>query len=347
MRGLWGRSSSQRLRPLRPLWLWWMLPALTGVIGLYAFQHPTHQTVVETRPITTTFDFAYTAEHARASTLYDRQGVEFGDPVFLAVVDRIDVGVESTVLDGAAGAAASMLTTRVVVSSNAGWSRELSRTSVGMADDGRWRTTVPVDFLAVQQLARSISAAIDINGAVWVSVIADLGPRQRLDATANVASGTGALVFDVRDRVATLRHGSAGTDATQRTTRMQTVVGTERATIAVNDLELQVLHLRLVGTVALLCALTIACYNLVALRSAARRGQADYVRIRIGRRLFPLMALPDGLHAAAIWVGSLDSLLVVAASAQTEILRHEARGVESYFVFDGPRVFAYSPDGQQ
>ena len=289
--------------------------------------------------------------------------------MFLNVVDVVEVSVDYGLDGSEAALTGGLLTTKVVVASDSGWSRVLLERSDVPFDGNTTTAAVKVDFGKASRTADSIATSSGIEGRVTVSVLASVqgavmlpgrveGGNERVTVTA------ASLVFDL-DANAARVHGyqapsaesllgetqtsaasatSVATDApaTQSVADMVNVIHNEATTLSIFKWNVEVDQLRRAGVVLSALFLLFMLYNALLLWLAARRSEVDFLELRHGTRIFPLLDAPATVRAEAVWVGSFETLVAMAANAEVDILHRRGSINDSYYVFDGPRVFGYA-----
>lgn len=361
------------LQPFPPIGWWPALAIVAAAATSYAWIRPADHDVTAQRPYSTTYHFDYTANVPGSNVVYEQDALEFGDPVFRNIVDAVDVSVEFTVDSPGASVSGATLTTKVVVSSDAGWARTLDASDAVPFDGDSTSASIHVDFAAAERLASKVATAAGVEGKLAVTVFADVNATVLLpgdvDGGSEHSSATvGSLVFDLDPTRATLRGytapnaatqpagtasasdqtgGSGTTTASKESLATQSIVGTvsttfsEPVTMNIGRWDVKIKDLRLGTEIALGFFLLLCLYNWLALFLAGRKGEANYLTVRYGAQIFPLMDVPDVVRDRAVWVGSFEALAAAAANAEADILHQDGVGNDWYYVFDGPTVFAY------
>ncbi len=362
------RSARHRMRPIRPM-AWWPALAIVaaGVTG-YVWLRPVEHDVTVAKSFTATYDFDYSADAPSATGVYADGSLSFGDPVFLSVVDVVDVvvdfgleGADAQLTDGA-------LTTKVVVASDSGWSRVLYVRADVPFTGNEASASVEVDFGFASRSAKALARSSGIEGRVTVTVLARVGgvvtvPGRVEGGNQRTSVTAASLVFDLDENSARLHGYQAPSpenqlDETPSGTAAATSVSTGPATQSVADVANTVLNrpttlsifkwdaeieqLRRVGIVLTATFLLVALFNALLLWRAGRRSEVEYLDLRHGTRIFPLLDAPATVRAEAVWVGSFETLVAIAENAEVDILHRLGSINDSYYVFDGPRVFGYA-----
>lgn len=349
---------------------WWLtVTIVTALVAGYAWSHPTTETMDVPATYTSTYHFAYDGDIPAGSGVYSEDSMRFGDPVYLNVLDRIEVDVDFSFLAKSLDIMTdnSQLTTRVVLSSDAGWSRVLMDEQLpfeGTAATAR----AGVDFAQAQRAADELAETTGVTGAVQVAVVA--GVSSDLTIAGHISGGplrhdvsAGTLVFDLGPNAATvhgfsplapdevvqaieegsLTGGSAQADsaAVQSTATTVNQLVQHDVTVSIGGWNMDVHGLRIVSLVALAMFMGVLMWGDISLWIARRRGEAAYLEARFGADIHELSHVPAGVGGEAVWVKSFESLAAMAENAEVEILHHAGSDADRYFVFDGPRVYGY------
>jgi hypothetical protein len=363
------RSARHRMRPIRPM-AWWPAFAIVAAAATgYVWLRPVSHDVTVPKSFNATYNFDYSASALSAAGVYAGGVLSFGDPVFLSVVDVVDVvvdfgleGADAQLTDGA-------LTTRVVVASDSGWSRVLYERADVPFTGNDTSASLKVDFGYASRSARSLALSSGIEGHVTVTVLAQVDGAVtlpgRVEGGNERPSVTGAsLVFDLDENSARL-HGyqapspedqlgqtvpgtasatslSTQGPATQSVADVANAVLTRPTTLSIFKWDAQIDQLRKVGIVLTAVFLLFTLFNALLLWRAGRRSEVEYLDLLHGTRIFPLLDAPATVRAEAVWVGSFETLVALAENAEVDILHRLGSINDSYYVFDGPRVFGYA-----
>ena len=183
---------------------WWLtVTIVTALVAGYAWSHPTTETTDVPATYTSTYHFSYDGDIPAGSGVYNGDTMRFGDPVYLKVLDRIDVAVDFSFLAASLDITSdnSQLTTQVLLSSDAGWSRLLVDEHLpfeGTAATAR----IGVDFAQAQRVAAELADTTGVTGAVQVAVV--VGVTSDLTIAGRISGGplrhdvsAATLVFDL------------------------------------------------------------------------------------------------------------------------------------------------------
>jgi hypothetical protein len=149
--------------------------AAAGVVltvALYAWTQPTDTDRVQMRPFVVEYAFDYRAQ-LPPNMVYEARDLRFGDPIFLNVVDAVDVVVDWSVPRGDVVVSGGRLAVTTVLRSEAGWSRVLDRVPEVEVDGLRARSGVRIDLPAAIALARSVDEATGVSRPVRLEVLVE------------------------------------------------------------------------------------------------------------------------------------------------------------------------------
>jgi len=206
-------STSHVLRvPGKPM-VWLLFAALFAGMSQVAWTSPLHTDAAQTRPLLAKFHFDYGAE-LPPNPVYEEPTLHFGDTVFLSVVDRVDVSVGWTLPAAEVFVAGGALELRIVLTSTAGWTRELGAPVTQPITGPEATAVVPVDFTAARLLAHEVDQAAGVSGRVTVDVIATADVDGVTTATGKPGPLTertsSILSFSLTDNTAALTENPSG-----------------------------------------------------------------------------------------------------------------------------------------
>ncbi|MFP4310549.1 MAG: hypothetical protein ACLFS9_01025 [Nitriliruptoraceae bacterium] len=169
------------VRPLgRPL-VWLTLAGLGLALTAYLWSQPGTTATEVSRPLRATYVFDHTGA-LPDNPVYESDRLRLGDPIFLAIVDEVEVtvdyllGTPADTIELAEG----WVSAQVSVESSAGWQRTVERTDPVPIADGRAQLAVGVDLAQAQELAEEIDAATGIGGDLTVRVRAEAAATGQL-----------------------------------------------------------------------------------------------------------------------------------------------------------------------
>lgn len=360
-------SSRQRLRPVRPVPLWPMCFLIAAVGAVITFIQPATGRAEMLRPHTSTYNFSYAADLPE-NPVYEKSALETGDPLFRSVVDAVTVGLDFRAGDN--GFTKGTLATRVILVSSAGWSRTIVPISETPIDGSVASASIPLNFAEIWQLATQINTRTGVDGDLTVTVEAAAAADVPADGGEVWKSlTTGKLQFDLdvsvvrmlstngavesNEMLNSLSPVAAASDASTEegpiaaTVGMQVVTEMMDTTVSVpREYSLGAVNMSVADarTVLSLLAVIFGLFTLVNVAIyfvASRRGEYALIDLRHGGLVRELTHMPAGASAKAVWVGSFDTLVRAARNAECEILCHVNTDGHTYYVFDGPTLYAY------
>ena len=151
------------------------------------------------------FDYAATLP---PNPVYDNPVLEFGDTIFLSVVDRIDVTVGLSLPADQVLVTGGTLSVRTNLESAAGWTRAFGETIEVPIRDVTASTSIPVDFRLARKLINEVNAVASVAGSVTLNVIATAAVEGVTIANGRAGPFPGqtssTLSFRMTDNTATL-----------------------------------------------------------------------------------------------------------------------------------------------
>lgn len=360
-------ASQQRLRPVRPVMLWpvCFLIALIGAIVTW-IQPATGRADVQ-RPYTSTYRFSYTAP-LPDNPVYEKATLETGDPLFRSIVDAVTVHLEFRAGDN--GFTKGTLATRVILNSGAGWSRTIVPVTETPIDGSTASTEIGLNFGDIYGLANDINVRTGVDGDLTVVVEAAAAADVPADGGEVWKSlTTGALTFNLDSTTVrmlstngvvasnAMLSGLAPTTAAADTANdeqpapavlgLQVVTEMMSTTVSVprqysfGSVTMTVADARTtLGLMAVLFGF-FTMVNVAIYVVASRRGEYALIDLRHGGLVREMTHMPAGANTKAVWVGSFDTLVRAARNAESEILCHVTPDGHTYYVFDGPTLYAY------
>lgn len=314
-------------------------------------------------PFTHRGTFTYAADAPRGAVYPDGQ-VSTGDPVFLRLVDRVDVAFDYGV-QGPEAAVEPSGQLWVEVSDGSGWS---TRVPLGEPQVGEAGTLHLAGTLDIPRLRRtladvqeetgvgggvgtlSVTAEIDVAGSVAGAAVSghfapelplELGEhRLTTEPAATTGGGEPGAADGSRGGGAAAAHG--GIVRTEPGT--VTVPGAEPARLEFAGRGLDVAAARSVAVVAFGAALLAV---VVAAVAAGRRGaldEASRIELRHGRRLVEVAAVEVPGGYAVVDVRDVSALFTLADRTDRPVLHHRTAACDTYLVEGDAAVYRYRSD---
>lgn len=138
----------------------------------YAWTLPVDSDRVQMRPFVVEYAFDYGAA-LPLNVVYEEPELRFGDPVFLGVVDTVDVIVDWSVPRGDVVVSGGRLAVTTLLRSSAGWSRVVERVEEVPVEGLRASSSVTLDLPAALELARQVDEAAGVSSPVRLEVLVE------------------------------------------------------------------------------------------------------------------------------------------------------------------------------
>ena len=138
----------------------------------YAWTQPTDSDRIQMRPFVVEYAFDYGAQ-LPPNVVYEDRQLRFGDPVFLGVIDTIDLTVDWSVPRGDVDVSGGRLAVTTLLRSEAGWTRVLERVPEVDVEGLRASSTVRLDFPAAIELARRVDEVAGVSRPVRLEVLVE------------------------------------------------------------------------------------------------------------------------------------------------------------------------------
>lgn len=191
------------------------VPVAAGAVAVlalagYAWTLPTDSDRVQMRPFVVEYAFDYGAP-LPPNVVYESPELRFGDPVFLGVVDSVDVRVDWSVPRGDVVVSGGRLAVTTVLRSDAGWTRVIERVPEVPVEGLRASSSVRLDLPAALDLARTVDEAAGVSSPVRLEVLVETLLDDAVAPTGDADAGTpvdgyssATLVFALDERVVRL-----------------------------------------------------------------------------------------------------------------------------------------------
>lgn len=146
--------------------------AAVVLLSGYAWAQPRTSDRVQMRPFVVEYAFDYRAA-LPPNPVYERPELRFGDPLFLSVVDAVDLQVEWSVPRGDLVASAGNFALTSVLRSEAGWTRVLTREPVVSVNGLTAASSIRIDFAEALAIAEEVDATTGVRRPVRLEVLAE------------------------------------------------------------------------------------------------------------------------------------------------------------------------------
>ncbi|MEX0834527.1 MAG: DUF5305 family protein, partial [Nitriliruptor sp.] len=318
-------------------------------------------------------EFAYTAD-APAGLVYPTGEVTTGDPVFLALVDRVDLAFTYD-LAGPDGGVEPSGQLWLEVTDGSGWS---TRSSLGSAETGEDGTLQLEGTLDVPEVRRTlatvaeetgldagggtltVTAEIEVTGSIAGQPVADrFAPQlalqlteQRLDVEGSsgdpdAADPNGAeLSLESADSGAADGEDPEADGGIVRSEDGAVIVpGAEPARLELAGRGLEVGTARVAALVVLGLALLAVAVAAVAASRQQDLDEAAHIRARYGRKIVEVAALQIPAGYGVVDVREVTALVALADRTDRPVLHHRTRDSDTYLVEGDAAVYRYRVDG--
>ena len=153
------------------------VPVVAGALVVlalagYAWTQPMDSDRVQLRPFVVEYAFDYRAQ-LPPNVVYESRELRFGDPVFLSVIDGIDVSVDWSVPRGDVAVSGGRMAVTTMLRSEAGWTRVIDRVEEVEVAGLRATSSVRIDFPAAIALARTVDEAVGVSRPVRLDVVVE------------------------------------------------------------------------------------------------------------------------------------------------------------------------------
>lgn len=316
------------------------------LLGVISFSRPTTTSDTEELPYRHTGSFSYRAD-VPAGPVYVDGVLRTGDPVFLRVVNAIDVTYRYS-LDGEATRGVQGRGRLLVeISDTNGWKRSLDLQPETLFTGPVFEAGGRLDLRALRRLVGSLERA---TGVVRDAYTVRLGADVRVEGVLSGAAVTDTFQPRVEFRLDALQLQRAPAESggdpfrlvAKGSVRRQTEVPNQAA---LGGLGISVAAARLVAVVGSGGSLFLmALFALAALRRL-RGGEASQIEARYGAWLVRVRTIDAAGPVAD--VDTFEDLLRVADRAERMILHEERHGTHTYVVEDGELLLRYRFDDEE
>ena len=313
--------------------------ALLVVAGIAAFAL-TRPTIVRSSseiPFEDRGTFSYTAPAPGVPAVYPDGTVPSGQPIFLNLVDALEIRFDYRVDAAAALTATGDVTLRGTISDTTGWSYpfDLVATTPFAADSAGVAGT-----LDIADLQARVAAMEDATGTERDTYTVTVDAIVNREVTGAGAAASGAFVSKLEFELNDLEmHLAAPGPETMQPIQggLLTTDVEERGTVGLLALSIPISALR-AGSLALLVVVGALLAESVA-RSVRTNDESLLIERRYRNYLLPLRSM-ELSEAAIVDVDSIAALARLADHTAGPILS-AGPGTGAYYVVDGPRVYRY------
>ena len=306
-------------------------------IAAFAFTRPTVVTSASEVPFDDYGEFSYTAAAPGAAAVYPTGAVPSGQPIFLNLVDRVDVTFDYRVGSAAALTATGDVAMQAYVSDASGWRVPFDLAAPVVFDDESASVSGTLDIDDLQSRIAAMEAATGTERDTYNVAVQALVNREvhGLDAS---SSGVFSPALDFELEELEMHLATPGQDA------MNPVQGGLLTTSIESPGEVRLLGQSLstgmlrAGSLGL--AVIVAALLLESVVGSVRnRDESKLIQKRYRSYLLPLRSI-ELTDAAIVDVESIAALARIADHTAGPILS-AGPGGDAYYVVDGPRVYRY------
>jgi hypothetical protein len=318
--------------------------AIASAAALTAFATPTTRTQSTKSAYTEKVDFGYHATTTKtAGPVYPGGRLSTGDPVFLRLVDRVNVSVAYRF--GADGRHVLGGTMDVIlrISSPSGWTRDLTLAQAQPFHGDRADAEVTLDLERLRRLTDRVEtlAGMPAGGTYSLAVI------PRVHATGTVAGRPLASSYSPQmgfqlDRLQLREAAPTQKPAGQAPSRTASVAVPHSAANAwhVRGHAISVSAARWIALAALLLSLLAALISRLP-RFHRTDDASGRVQARYRHLLVPIAAVAPHPGRTTIDVTTIDALAALAERGERLILHHRDHQADTYLVDDGATLFRF------
>ena len=357
-----GQAMSTRFHDsasLEPAWAGWPggTAALAGISTLAAGVLLVAATFVpSTQPGDVTYShnsaFDYTTAAPRG-LVYPEGEVTTGEPVFLRLVDRLDLAYTHEVVAGddtPGQTPTGDLTGRLwlEISDGSGWSHRRPLGPEEQSSGGQLAIEERLDVPAIRDLVEEIREESGASGSSEkIEVTAEITVDGELAGTPISDNLSPTLGFDLTEhRLAPRTEGdeAVGISSEDRTV---TVAGAEAARLEFVGRGMDVADARLAGLGLLVLALlTFLVAGIAAVRHG-RLSEADRLHLRYRSRMVEVSSLQPPPNHGSVVVRDMEMLANLAQLSERPILHHVDDGLHTYVVEDETTQYRYLLEAEQ
>jgi signal peptidase I len=337
---------------------WWPVAVAVALVAVFSLMTLTSWTKSATRPSESAFPydqhagFSY-AGIAPAGVTYPKGIVTTGDPIFLHLVDRLDVEVHYAITSGELSpASASEPAVRGTIAATAevtgpgGWTGHLASVAPVDFSGSSAKVDVPLDLTKLPALEQAFGSE---TGVSLVDPDIVVTPVVHVHGTMSGASISDSfkptLTFQVSGQVldvTTTSAGDGGADSTQMAVDLAGSVehGTlVPAHMSILGRSVAVGTVRPIGLVGLLLSVLSLFGAILWRRRRLGMDESDRIRATYGRDLVSLSSNPESAAPFLVDVETFDELAQLARRYDCVILQWSHADGRTYYVESGTTLY--------
>ncbi|MEY2430652.1 MAG: signal peptidase [Acidimicrobiaceae bacterium] len=319
------------------------LAVASSVLGVLAFTRPTVATTTEQLHYVHSGAFTY-AMPVLSDAVYQASELKTGDPVFLSIVNTLDVTfdyhIDGVTPDSAGGDIAMTAT----VTGNSGWHRTLELAARRQFSSDRTSVVGTLDLVALRALITQVEFSTGFRGSYAVTVAPQVDARARLSDQPVADTFAPQLAFDldtIQLRIASAS-GSAERAATLQPKQERTVDhgSTSQAELGAGQFHALVGVLRLLAVLLGLGSVGAAavCWRVGKHRFGSTEAG---ITLRHGHRVVEISTMPH-MERSVTNVTGMSDLVRVAEAHQSSILRESNADRHIYWCEADGRLYRYA-----
>jgi hypothetical protein len=320
-----------------------------ALLGAIAMTRPTATAVTAKTRYTEKVDFGYHAV-ASARPVYPRGIVRTGDPVFLRLVRRVQVGVDYRFASAAPHQISGSLAVAARLISPNGWTRSIRLAAPARFTGDHASRTVTLDLPRLRARINRIEGLIGMpsGGAYTLAVIARPNVagtlvRQPLDSDFAPALNFQLDALQLRPGAAQSTTGDQQDSVTPSRRAFVATAASAPNTLSIRGHGLQVAAARRIALYGLLLA---AAAALLAYRRLPRPpASAERIQLRYGHLIVPVTNITHSPALPRIDVSTIEALAKLADRSQRLILHHHHDNADNYLVDDEGTLYRYQTPG--
>jgi len=312
------------------------------LVGAVAFGQPTSKAGLDVQRYTQSASFGYDAP-APTGSVYPSGRVNSGDPVFLRLVDGLDVGVDYRFKTTAQHDVHGTIAMDAVVSDQTGWRRVIPLAAPTSFTGDKAHASAHLDLAQVRGLVADVQATTGVRSA---SERVSLVPTARVTGTVGQQeideTYTPSLDFSLD--ALQLRVSSAKAKdplhASEAAALSHVRSAPRHLTVPVVKQQVPVRTARTLAVLFGVPALASAAVGGVVLRRRLK-GEVERIELRHGRRLVPVVGSPRSAHVVELT--SMEDLARLAEQLGNLILHRATSHGHDYLVqAEGGMVYRYT-----
>jgi signal peptidase len=316
------------------------------LLALIAYTRPTQHTTTNAVGYEQRLSFSYTAEPR--GDVYEGGVVSSGQPVYLALVDQLDLSFDFALTSDLPVATSGRYKLDAVVAFDEGLTRTIPLVADTAFDGSEVTFSTPLTLIDVQQVIDQIAQQIGANGKHTVSIVPTVNLVGMVGDRAIDESFAPGLVFEL-DAVAlrpvtkTSASGDANAPDPFSPTKAGTVEqqATTSASISLLMLDVNVVTARQIAIVGLSLSVLGGIVVAFMLISALRVAEPHRIKARYGHLLIQVSDSDLGMIGRVVEVISIDDLVRVAEREGRMILHQQHGAIHDYFVQDVDVTYRY------